>query len=145
MLRNCSMFKLQIYCCYFRQIINTACQSADHDGDASFSIKTLHRQTQIVAFLPVPRCPLPRFQSPHGLMVRITLLAAVFGHKRHGVLLFWWLLRSSRTWWDTWWACGWQSMYKEEKFLCKYVKCSNVICRLFVNDANEECAKLPRQ
>ena len=35
-------------------------------------------------------------------------------------------------------------LYKRN-FLCKYVKSSNVICRLFVNDANEECAMLPRQ
>jgi len=34
---------------------------------------------------------------------------------------------------------------RKRNFLCKYVKSSNVICRLFVNDANEECAKLPRQ
>jgi len=30
----------------------------------------------------------------------------LFGHKWHGVLLFWWLLRNSRTWWDTWWDNG---------------------------------------
>jgi len=34
---------------------------------------------------------------------------------------------------------------RKRNFLCKYVRSSNVICRLFVNDANEECAKLPRQ
>ena len=32
---------------------------------------------------------------------------------------------------------------RKRDFLCKYVKSNNAICRLFVNDANEECAKLP--
>jgi len=31
---------------------------------------------------------------------------------------------------------------RKRNFLCKYVK---TYVRLFVNDANEECAKLPRQ